>query len=223
MAEGLVLALEFASARCGSIASRSTCSPANTRSQELVGASGFAREGYSHRYLRIGGRWRDHVRYALLADDGAPGRQAAAMAERRSAAEGRALALAVVDDAAYAPAPLTLEEPAVVSAVPLPPYESRDVCVRLGSGDRLEYTFESTGARDVRNPVSRGRGRDRAARARPTRSDAGVFLARLARDYCLVWEAGPAGALLDYRLRRRPAAMNAPAPAGRVWSTSTAR
>ena len=41
----------------------------------------------------------------------------------------------------------------------------------------------------------------------PSRGDAGVFLAVLPRDYCLVWEAGVAGALVDYRLRNaaRPA------------------
>jgi hypothetical protein len=103
-------------------------------------------------------------------------------------------------------APLTLDEPAVASAVPLPPWESRDVCVRLGDGDRLDYTFEST------EPVAfEIRYREGAAVIAPlvrdpTRTDAGVFVAGLPRDYCLVWEAGVAGALLDYRLRRRPAA-----------------
>ncbi|HEU5224302.1 MAG TPA: RimJ/RimL family protein N-acetyltransferase, partial [Actinomycetota bacterium] len=33
---------------------------------------GFRREGYSPRYLKIGGRWRDHVRFAMLADEFAP-------------------------------------------------------------------------------------------------------------------------------------------------------
>ena len=30
---------------------------------------GFRREGYSPRYLKIRGRWRDHERWALLADE----------------------------------------------------------------------------------------------------------------------------------------------------------
>jgi len=30
---------------------------------------GFRREGYSPRYLKIGNRWRDHVRFAMLADE----------------------------------------------------------------------------------------------------------------------------------------------------------
>jgi ribosomal-protein-alanine N-acetyltransferase len=41
--------------------------PGNIASIALVRACGFSREGYSPRYLRIGGRWRDHERWALLA------------------------------------------------------------------------------------------------------------------------------------------------------------
>jgi len=40
--------------------------PANTRSVALVRACGFTKEGYSPRYLKIGGRWRDHERWAIL-------------------------------------------------------------------------------------------------------------------------------------------------------------
>ena len=42
--------------------------PANAASIALVRACGFAREGLSPRYLKIAGRWRDHERWALLAD-----------------------------------------------------------------------------------------------------------------------------------------------------------
>ncbi len=47
--------------------------PDNARSIALVERLGFRREGYSPKYLKIGGRWRDHVRYALLADEFAAG------------------------------------------------------------------------------------------------------------------------------------------------------
>ncbi len=40
--------------------------PGNTASIALVKACGFTQEGYSPRYLKIGGRWRDHERWALV-------------------------------------------------------------------------------------------------------------------------------------------------------------
>ena len=39
--------------------------PGNVASIALVRSCGFQREGYSPRYLKIGGRWRDHERWAL--------------------------------------------------------------------------------------------------------------------------------------------------------------
>jgi [ribosomal protein S5]-alanine N-acetyltransferase len=42
--------------------------PGNTASIALVRRSGFVREGFSERYLKIGGRWRDHERWAIRAE-----------------------------------------------------------------------------------------------------------------------------------------------------------
>lgn len=41
--------------------------PGNLASIALVKSCGFAKEGYSPRYLKLNGRWRDHERWAILA------------------------------------------------------------------------------------------------------------------------------------------------------------
>src|SRR5690606_31694104 len=45
------------------------CIPDNTRSQRLLEKVGFRREGYLNGYLKINGTWRDHLLYALVAED----------------------------------------------------------------------------------------------------------------------------------------------------------
>jgi [ribosomal protein S5]-alanine N-acetyltransferase len=43
--------------------------PGNRPSKALVKSLGFKREGFSPRYLKINGRWRDHERWAILSED----------------------------------------------------------------------------------------------------------------------------------------------------------
>jgi ribosomal-protein-alanine N-acetyltransferase len=45
------------------------CLPDNHASRALLLKCGFREEGYARDYLRINGRWQDHMLFALLADD----------------------------------------------------------------------------------------------------------------------------------------------------------
>jgi [ribosomal protein S5]-alanine N-acetyltransferase len=48
--------------------------PENAASINVVKRAGFTKEGFSKKYLKIGGRWRDHERWALVREDWRPGR-----------------------------------------------------------------------------------------------------------------------------------------------------
>lgn len=69
MREGMRLLLGHAFGPLGLHRIEANVQPGNERSIALVRACGFVREGFSARYLKIAGRWRDHERWAINADD----------------------------------------------------------------------------------------------------------------------------------------------------------
>ena len=69
MSEGIELALVMAFRTLKLHRVEANVQPTNMQSLALVRSAGFVREGYSRRYVRIAGRWRDHVRMALLVED----------------------------------------------------------------------------------------------------------------------------------------------------------
>ena len=69
MSEGLALALDVAFGKLKLHRVEVNIQPNNARSLALATRLGFTREGYSRRYVKISGRWRDHVRFAMLAED----------------------------------------------------------------------------------------------------------------------------------------------------------
>ncbi len=83
MTEGLALVLRHAFRGLGLHRLEANIQPGNRQSRELVRRLGFRREGFSPRYLKIGGRWRDHERWAIVREAWAASRGSRAAAALR--------------------------------------------------------------------------------------------------------------------------------------------
>jgi ribosomal-protein-alanine N-acetyltransferase len=69
MSEGIELVLRHAFGNLGLHRLEANIQPGNDRSIALAKRAGFRLEGFSPRYLKIDGRWRDHERWAILAEE----------------------------------------------------------------------------------------------------------------------------------------------------------
>ncbi|HEU5459251.1 MAG TPA: GNAT family protein, partial [Pyrinomonadaceae bacterium] len=69
MTEAIALMLRYAFTKLKLHRLEANIQPGNIASIALVKRAGFVKEGFSRRYLKIGGRWRDHERWGVLAED----------------------------------------------------------------------------------------------------------------------------------------------------------
>lgn len=69
MREGLTHVVHLAFGRMGLHRLEANIQPGNAASIALVRTLGFTKEGYSRRYLKVGRKWEDHERWAILAED----------------------------------------------------------------------------------------------------------------------------------------------------------
>src|ERR1051325_7558898 len=69
MTEAIALVLRYAFVKLKLRRVEANIQPGNVPSIALVKRAGFVKEGFSRRYLKICGRWRDHERWAILAED----------------------------------------------------------------------------------------------------------------------------------------------------------
>jgi hypothetical protein len=100
--------------------------------------------------------------------------------------------------------PYRLDAPRSVEGFLLAPFAIQEECVALQPRDRIDYRFKSTvpvafnihyhDGNAVLMPLSRD----------AVLEDAGDFTASVAQIYCLMWEAGAQGGVLDYQLRPLP-------------------
>jgi ribosomal-protein-alanine N-acetyltransferase len=69
MTRGLKAVLAAAFRKHGFHRLEANIQPGNEASRRLVQRLGFRLEGFSPRYLKIAGRWRDHERWALTKEE----------------------------------------------------------------------------------------------------------------------------------------------------------
>jgi hypothetical protein len=90
--------------------------------------------------------------------------------------------------------------------LPIMPYAEHEACIDAAPGDRVDYRWQAS------EPVGFAiRYREGGAMVAPivrerSRGDSGILKVGLREHYCLHWQAGAAGALVDYRFVLRPPA-----------------
>ena len=69
MTEAVNLVLKFAFLELDLHRIEANVQPQNAPSMRLLERCGFKREGFSEKYLKIGGHWRDHERWAIIREN----------------------------------------------------------------------------------------------------------------------------------------------------------
>jgi hypothetical protein len=118
----------------------------------------------------------------------------------RSAARrlGAAAALALAGCAADG---IVADQPKAATGFAIAPYEIHQECAQLDAGDRLDFRFEAKAPVAFHLYYNEGLAFISPVSREDVTEFAGVFQANSARRYCLQWEAGQQGALIDYRVR----------------------
>ncbi|HTP98151.1 MAG TPA: hypothetical protein VMN56_02415 [Casimicrobiaceae bacterium] len=103
--------------------------------------------------------------------------------------------------AACATDTIVSDAPRAATELAIAPYEFHEECAELQAGDRYDYRFESKAPVSFEIYYRDGIAYIATVSREDTTEFSGVFSAPAARRYCLRWEAGREGALVDFRIR----------------------
>ena len=104
--------------------------------------------------------------------------------------------------AACATPPDRLEQPKVVVGLAISPYAIYEECVELQAGRRVGYLFRATEPLAFNVHFHDGNAVIEPVAVARTQGESGEFEADRDQTYCLMWEAGAGGSVLDYRVER---------------------
>jgi hypothetical protein len=103
--------------------------------------------------------------------------------------------------ACAAPDTLVIDEPRTATELAIAPYEFHEECATLESGDRIDYRFEAKAPVTFQIYYKEGIAFVSTVSREDVREAAGVFNVPAPRRYCVRWDAGQQGALVDFRIR----------------------
>ena len=97
-------------------------------------------------------------------------------------------------------------ESKAVTEFAIAPYEIHEECMLMTPGARIDYRFEAKMPVYFDIRYREGSAIISTVSRDDVKEAAGVFASTGTRRYCVHWEAGLEGALVDYRVRLLPAA-----------------
>jgi len=113
----------------------------------------------------------------------------------------RAAFVSIFVAACASPDTIVADEPRAATAFAIAPYEFHEECAMLAAGDRLDYLFEAQAPVSFQIYYKEGIAFISTINRDDVRDGGGIFNAPAARRYCVRWDAGQQGALVDYRIR----------------------
>lgn len=96
---------------------------------------------------------------------------------------------------------IVADEPRTASELPVAPYALHEECAALQEGDKLTYHFEAKVPVAFQIHYTEGSASVSTVNRADVTEFGGVFNVPAARRYCLRWDAGPQGTVLDFRIR----------------------
>jgi len=99
------------------------------------------------------------------------------------------------------PDTLVGDEPRTATELAIAPYEFHEECATLQAGDKVDYRFEAKAPVTFQIYYKDGITFISTVSREDVQEAGGVFNVPAARRYCVRWDAGQMGALVDFRIR----------------------